>query len=541
MSSAPSALSNRQIARAAITVLLGFLASGVLGLIRQSVVTSTFGASAVLDSFAYAQRIPELLFVLVAGGALGSSFIPVFARYLQDKDKTAAWRLASAVMTLALIAASLLALIIALAAPHIVADLITPNAPPELQALTTSLTQIMLLTVPIFSISGLLMGVLNAHQLFMLPALAAAMYNVGQIFGALVLARALPPILIQGEANANIYGLAWGTVIGAALHLAVQLPGLRRVSARIRFLPDFKTPGTRDVLLMMGPRVLGLAVVQINFLVNVALAYPPRMIAGSASVFTQAWQLMFFVLGVVAQSVGTALFPSLSALAAGGDHEGYKDRLASAMRGVLFLALPAAVGLIVLGEPVIRALFERGMWTHEDSMAAAWALSLLAIGMPGHALLEVLARAFYALEDTRTPVFVGVGAMVLNISLSIILVQYIGNPNELARGAFAGLALANSLTTLAEAGVLWLLLRRRIGWPSNARVWNMSARVALAAAGMGVATWLIGRGLAEINVWLQVMIGVPLGIVVFFGLALLLRVNEAHALPAMLMRRFKRS
>ncbi|MBE0690144.1 MAG: polysaccharide biosynthesis C-terminal domain-containing protein, partial [Anaerolineae bacterium] len=332
-----------------------------------------------------------------------------------------------------------------------------------------------------------------------------------------------------------------GTVIGAALHLAVQLPGLRRVSARIRFLPDFKTPGTRDVLLMMGPRVLGLAVVQINFLVNVALAYPPRMIAGSASVFTQAWQLMFFVLGVVAQSVGTALFPSLSALAASGDREGYKDRLASAMRGVLFLALPAAVGLIVLGEPVIRALFERGLWTHEHSTAAAWALSLLAIGMPGHALLEVLARAFYALEDTRTPVFVGVGAMALNIMLSIILVRFVGNPNELARGAFAGLALANSLTTLAEAGVLWLLLRRRIGWANHARVWNTSARVALAAAGMGTVIWLVGRSLSDAGIWLQVTIGVPLGIAVFFALSLLFRVNEAHALPAMLIRRFKRN
>ncbi|MCA9911430.1 MAG: murein biosynthesis integral membrane protein MurJ, partial [Anaerolineae bacterium] len=540
MSLPPTALTNRQIARAAVTVLLGFVASGALGLIRDAVVTSTFGASAVLDSFTYAQRIPELLFVLVAGGALGSSFIPIFARFLQNRDTVGAWRLASAVMTLALLVAALLAIVMALAAQPIVSGLITPDAPAELQNLTTTLTQIMLLTVPIFSVSGLLMGVLNAHQLFTLPALAAAMYNVGQIFGALVLARTLPALVVQGESHANIYGLAWGTVIGAVLHLAVQLPGLRRVSANLRFLPNFNTPGTREVLLMMGPRVLGLAVVQINFLVNVALAYPPRMIAGSASVFTQAWKLMFFVLGPVAQSVGTALFPSLSALAAAGDHDAYKDRLASAMRGVLFLALPAAVGLIVLGEPVIRVLFERGLWTFEHSVAAAWALSLLAIGMPGHALLEVLARAFYALEDTRTPVFVGVAAMIVNITLSIILVRFVGNPDELARGAFAGLALANSLTTLLESGVLWLLLRRRIGWKDDAGVMSTSVRVALAAAGMGALIWWVMGYLSGNSVWVQVIIGVPLGIAVFFGLALLLRVNEASALPTLLLRRFKR-
>lgn len=541
MSLPPAALTNRQIARAAVTVLLGFVASGALGLIRDAVVTSTFGASAVLDSFAYAQRIPELLFVLVAGGALGSSFIPIFARFLQKSDTVGAWRLASAVMTLALLTAALLAIVMALAAQSIVSGLITPDAPAELRDLTTALTQIMLLTVPIFSVSGLLMGVLNAHQLFTLPALAAAMYNVGQIFGALVLARVLPALVIQGESHANIYGLAWGTVIGAVLHLAVQLPGLRRVGAHFSFLPNFNTPGTREVLLMMGPRVLGLAVVQINFLVNVALAYPPRMIAGSASVFTQAWKLMFFVLGPVAQSVGTALFPSLSALAAAGDHDGYKDRLASAMRGVLFLALPAAVGLIVLGEPVIRVLFERGLWTFEHSVAAAWALSLLAIGMPGHALLEVLARAFYALEDTRTPVFVGVVAMIVNITLSIILVRFVGNPDELARGAFAGLALANSLTTLLESGVLWLLLRRRIGWKDDAGVMSTSIRIAFAAVGMGVLIWWVMGNLSINSVWMQVIIGVPLGIAVFFGLALLLRVNEASALPALLLRRFKRS
>jgi putative peptidoglycan lipid II flippase len=501
-----SPLTTRQIARAALVVLLGFLASGILGLFRSSVIASTFGATAILDAYVAAQRIPEMLFVLVAGGALGSSFIPVFARYLQADDQPGAWRLASAVMTIALLAAALLAAVIALLAPQIVTSVIAPDSTPELQQLTADLMRIMLLTVPIFSVSGLLMGILNAHQSFTLPALAAAMYNIGQIIGALLISHALPVLTIDGQTSANVYGLAWGVVLGAALHLLIQLPGLRRVPARLRPLASLATPGAREVLTLMLPRVLGLAVVQINFIVNVALALPPRMVEGSVTAFSYAWTLMFFALGIVAQSVGTALFPSLSALAAAGDMDGYRERLVSAVKGVLFLALPAAVGLVVLGEPVIRALFERNAWTLEHSRATAWALAFLAVGVAGHALLELLSRAFYALADTWTPVSIGIASMVSNIVLSLLLIRSIGDPNDLARGAFAGLALANSVTTLAEAAV----------W--------------------GLLTLLNGAG-----AWVQTLVGGAAGVVAFFGLALLLRADEARTLPGIVLRRFRRS
>jgi putative peptidoglycan lipid II flippase len=535
-----SALSNRQIARAALVVLLGFAASGILGLVRQAVISSTFGASAALDSFYAAQRIPEMLFVLVAGGALGSSFIPVFARLLQREDHGAAWRLASAVMTIALLAAAGLALLIALLAPPIVTTVLAPDAPAELQDLTTNLTRIMLLTVPIFAVSGLLMGILNAQQSFTLPALAAAMYNVGQIVGAVVLSRALPSISVGGETGVNIYGLAWGAVLGAVLHLAIQLPGLRGIGARLRALADWRAEGAREVLLLMLPRVVGLGVVQINFLVNVALAYPPRMVEGSVSAFTQAWQLMFFVLGIVAQSVGTALFPSLSALAAAGNLDGFRERLSDAVRGVLFLALPAGVGLVVLGEAVIRALFERGAWTAEDTQGTAWALAFLAIGIAGHALLELLSRAFYALEDTRTPVMIGVLSMVANIVLSLVFVRLIGDPASLARGAFAGLALANSVTTLAEAAVLWLLLRRRVGVLDDRAVLISIGRAALAAAVMGIlVAWLVGV-LAGAGAWAQVSVGAAAGGAAYFALALLLGASEARRIPMLVLSRFRR-
>lgn len=526
------ALSNAQIIRAALVVLLGFLASGVLGVVRTAVFSAQFGAGVELDAFYAAQRIPEVLFTLVAGGALGSSFIPVFARFLAADDDDGAWRLASAVMTLSALAALLLAIVGILLAPLLVSTVIFPGRPPDQQALVTSLTRLMLVTTVIFSVSGLLMGILNAHQRFLFPALALSMNNIGLIVGALLIAPALEPRPVQIGA-ANVYGLAWGAILGAGLHLLVQLPGLVAIRARLRPLADWRVAGVREVLTLMGPRVLGLSVVQINFVVN--LAFASTMIVGSIAVFQTAWGLMFFVLGIIAQSMGTAVFPTLSALAARGDMDGYRERLSSAMRSILFLAFPASVGLIVLGTPVIAMLYERGAWTHEDTLGTAWALSFLALGIAGHGLLEVLSRAFYALSDTWTPVRIGIAAMVTNIILSVTFIQFMGDPESLARGPFAGLALANSLTTLLEAAVLWHLLRKRVNGIDNAYVLDGAGRALIAALGMGVAVWGVRLLLVDAGSALQALAGAGGGVLVFFALAALLRLDEVRLLTRRLL------
>jgi putative peptidoglycan lipid II flippase len=555
------ALSNSQIARAAIVVLVGFVASGVLGLVRTAVFSGTFGASSELDAFYAAQRIPEMLFTLVAGGALGSSFIPVFARFLAKEDNDGAWRLASATMTFSALAAALLAIILVVLAPVLVPALLVPGKGPDQQSITVTLAQIMLATTFIFSISGLIMGILNAHQMFMLPALALSMNNIGLIFGALVIARILPPstelflsnlttqyehgggsLAINGPlwaarelGKANIYGLAAGAILGALLHLAIQLPGLPRVRAKLRPLLRWRTEGLREVLTLMGPRVLGLGIVQINFAVNIAFA--STMIAGSLTALNTAWFLTFFTLGIIAQSVGTAVFPTLSALAAEGDTARFRQRLSSAMRAVLFLALPATAGLIVLGQTVIGVLFERGAWTALDTRATAWALSFYALGIAGHSLLEVLSRAFYALSDTWTPVRIGVAAIVGNIALSALFIRFIGEAGNLARGPFAGLALANTLTTLVEAAALWWLLNRRMTGINDRHVLDGAARALLAAAGMGIVVWLLVGALKDYGALITAMAGGGAGVSAFFGLALLLRIDEARTIPALLLRR----
>src|SRR5690606_38141719 len=354
----------------------------------------------------------------------------------------------------------------------------------------------------------------------------------------------LTPVFVNALADtmppdtAGTYGLAVGAILGAVLHLAIQLPGLPRIGAKLRFLPDPHVPGVRDVLVLMLPRVLGLAVVQINFLVNVNLA--SGMGSGSQTALTTAWVLMFFALGVIAQSMGTALFPSLSALAAQKDIDGFKDRLANALRGVLFLAFPATVGMIMLSQPAISVLFERGEWTAESTAATAWALSFFALGIAGHALLEVLSRAFYALEDTKTPVLIGVASMVANIVLSLIFIRFIGDPDSLSRGPFAGLALSNSVTTLLEAIALWLRLRRRIGTIQVQFVLNGATKSLIAAAGMGIGVWLVAQALAGQSALIVVIVGAGVGLVAFFALAFALGIEEARTVPMMVLRRVRR-
>lgn len=453
------ALDNRQVIEKALIVLFGFLASGLLGFVRAAVLGGQFGTSAAHDAFVAAQQIPETVFALVAGGALGSSFIPIYAKY-RRQDPAQAWRLASAVMTLSALAAALLGLLVALFAPQLVHIALLPGRPAEERQLAAEMVRLMMLTPFIFSISGLVMGILQSHAAFWLPAIAISMNHIGIMIGALVIAPLLPAHPNVGQVgDLNVMGLAYGAVLSAVLHLAAQLPGLHRVKAKLFPLLSWRVPGVTDVLRLMGPRVLGLAVVHVNFHVNVILM--SNMIEGSLVALKMAFTLMFFAVGIIGQSIGSAVFPTLAALGAAGDIDGFKDRLAAAARNTLFLSVPATAALILLGEPLV-SLFERGEWTAESTAATAWALAFYAIGIAGFTLLEVLSRAFYALEDTRTPVAAGILAMFANIALSLGFIQFIGDPADLARGAFAGLALANAVTTICESLALWWLMRRRL-------------------------------------------------------------------------------
>jgi putative peptidoglycan lipid II flippase len=524
-----SGLSINQIARAAGVVMLSYVLTGVLGIVRQAAIGAHFGLGSDLDAYNAANRVSETLFTLISGGALSSAFIPVFSRFLNRDDQRGAWQLASVVATVIGVVGLILTLLAIVFAGPMVSTLLIPQADAAQQALTIRLMRPMLGTVVIFGLSGLSMAILNAHHRFLAAALAPSLYNGGLIVGALIFA----PLW-------GIDGLALGTLLGAVLHLGIQLPTLWRLpGARARLQPNLavRSEGVSDVLRLMLPRVLGLGVVQINFWVNAALT--SGMTAGSLTALTASFALLFTVLGVLGQSVGTAVFPTLAALNAGSETDTFRRVLGSALRGVLFMSIPATVGLIVLATPLVATIYQRGAWTATSTEATAWALRWYTIGLVGFALQEVLARAFYALNDTLTPVIIGVVGVVLNIALSLTLIHVVQGADPV-QGPFGGLALANALATIIESVALWLLVRRQIGGSGDRLIMLAALRTLLAALGMGVVVYGVVRLLSDSAPFITLIAGAVVGALVFELLALLLGLEEARSIPGAVLRRVRR-
>ena len=520
----------RQIARAAGIVMAAFALSNVTGLVRQILISRAFGTGADLDALYAAQRLTDVLFNLVAGGALASAFIPTFTGFLDQGDSEGAWRLASGVLNLVFIVLVAVSVPAWLLAQPLVTFVLARGFSPTEQALTADLLRIVLLAPAIFGVSGLLMGILNAHQHFLLPALATSLLWVGMIFGLLVWVPSL-----------GIYGLAWGYVLGAALHLLVQVPGVLRLAAAqgagARYWPDLglSNAAVREVIRLMGPRLVGVAAVQINFLVTTSLA--SYMIGGSVSSITYAWQIFTMPQVVIAQGIAIAALPTFSAMAARGELNAMRASLADTLRGILFLALPATVGLFALRAPVVAMLFQGRRFDAESTALVAWALAWFTLGLAGHSVVEIVSRAYYAVRDTRTPVIIGAAAMLLNIALSFALAPLFTRLGWQPNG---GLALANTLaTTLEGLGLMWWM-RQRLNGLALTRVWDGLLRTALAAAFMGaiLALWL--RAADGRSAWIVGLGGVALGGLAFAAAAFALRVPETRLLPKMVFDRLRR-
>lgn len=520
---------NRQIARAAGTVMFAILLGQMAGLLRGVLVARAFGASPELDAFFAANRVSETLFLLVAGGALGSAFIPTFTGLLAKEEKVSAWRLASSIANAVTLTLSLLAALLAVFAPQVVRYALAPGfaADPELFSLTVSLLRIQLISAVLFGLGGLIVGILNAHQIFLIPALTPALYQLGIIFGAVFLAPSM-----------GIYGLAWGVVIGAGFYLVVQLPSLAKVVTghwslgTYSFSLGLNNPLTRQVFLLMGPRLLGVAVVQLNFWVNTWLA--SRMMPGSVTGLYYGFSLMIMAQAAIAQSVAIAAMPTFSAQHALGKMDEMRSSLASSLRGVILLALPASVGLIVLREPIISLLYQRGEFDERSVQIVAWALLWYAAGLLGHSIMEVLTRAFYAQQDTKTPVIIGTIAMTLNIVFSIAFSRWFASIGWMPHG---GLALANSLATALEAIALFVVMRKRLNGIEGGHILRGAIPSLIASAGMMLMLFgLLAYG-SSLSVWALVPAGVIVGGAAYFGILAALRVPELrHVINEMLKR-----
>lgn len=503
--------------------MAAFLLSNLTGLVRQILIAQAFGTNRALDAFTVAQRFPGILFDLVAGGALASAFVPAFTTLLTRDQRASAWRLASGVLTLAALLLALISAISAGLAPSVI-RWIGAGLPPAEQALAADLLRILLLAPTIFGVSGLLMGILNAHQHFLLPALAPSFYWLGMIFG-----------LVVWVPTQGVHGLAWGAVLGAGLHLAVQLPGLRGLpERRLRLSLDLGNPAVREVIRLMGPRLLGVAAVQLNFVVNTALA---SYLAGGASALEYAWRIFTMPQVIIAQGIAIAALPAFSTMAARGETGAIRASLADTLRLVLFLTLPATIGLLLLGEPVIALFFQRGRFDAASTALVAWALTFYTLGLVSHSVVEIVARAYYALKDTWTPVWVGASAMGINLGLSLALAAGF---TQLGWAPHGGLALANTLATTAEMIVLVVLMRRRLGGLALGRLWPGVWRAALAAGVMGAGglAWLAGT--AGASPWVIGLGGVAVLGAVFWLTAYALGSPDARQLPDLALKRLRR-
>jgi len=515
--------------------MLAFAAAKLLSLLQTLIIAQVFGVGKELDAYVAANRIPELIVILISGGALTHAFIPVFSGQLARGDKHGAWRLASHLINTVFVLALLLSAVVFLGAPWLVRQLVAPGFDLGTAAVTVDMMRILLLSTIIFSISGIFSGILNSHQHFLLPALAPILYDIGILFGVLWL---LPRM--------GVYGIAIGAVIGAALHFAIQVPGLLVYGMRWQLELGWRNPELYRVIRLMLPRIAGLGVFSLNFLVMNNIA--SRLGAGSVSALDWGWRLMQIPQTLIGTAMGIVIFPTLAALSELQDSAGKRGAMSGALRFILVSSIPCAVGLIVLGRPLI-GLLERGAFDTAASALVYSTLTMFTLGLIVHSALEVVARSFYADKDTLTPLFAALGGALINYIGAYLLsdvarvdASSLHNaivPSLLALGYapivgnVSGLALANSLGVIFEVLVLlWLLQRRWRGIHEHALartlVKSLAAALIMAAAIVLLdALWqlaLPGEGLA----WdiAQLALQGAVGLLVYLLAAACLRMDE---------------
>lgn len=520
-------MSNRQVARNATIVMIGIFISRVLGLVRERAVAQVFGRTLETDAYFAAFAIPDLMYYLLVGGALSAAFIPVFTSYLAKDDEETAWHVASTFITvtvLLLLAFTIFGEIFAAK----LAPLVAYDYSGSQLALLVRLMRIVFPAVLFTALAGLEMGVLNSYQHFTAPAVGPILYNLGIILGA----YALGPRM-------GIYGMALGLVAGAFSNFAIQLPTMLKFSRAYRPNLDLRHPGIRQIGILMFPAMIGLSVNQLNLMIGQNLA--SGLVEGSITALRLANRLMQFPLGVFAMGISTAIFPLLTRLAATEARGELKRTYSLGLRTVLIITIPAAVGLFVLGEPIVRLLFETGEFTPQDTQATAFALFFYALSLPALSGIQLTSKMFYALYEPQVPVKIGILSIVVNTGLSLIFLRWTG----LEHG---GLALASTVATTINFVVYLFLLRQRLGSIDGTRIGSSVLKSIVASLVMGLvvygtSNWVgnwVSVGTARGKV-LQVCLPMLVGVGVYGLFLLLFRMEELEFLLGALKRRRKQS
>jgi len=471
--------------RQATFILTGaFVVSRVFGLVRTLLFAFVFGAGATSDAYIQAFYIPDFIFNIVAGGALTSAFIPVFTKYMVgDNDEKTAWHVASAALNLAIAIMMVLALIAIIFAGQII-PLYNPK--PALMSpqdyavhinLIISLARIMLLQAIILGGGVIVTSVLNARQNFLLPAIGSVLYNVGIIIGL------MPGVFLAYFAQRNditaAYAATWGVVLGAALQVAIQVPGLVKVGMRYTFTFDWRHPGVIQVGRMMVPRVINAAMLYFSIFVDrflityLGVSFVAVAASGLVTQYYQALQILLLPLGIFGMAVSTAAFPTLAENVAKERFDRYRSIIQETLRSILFMSIPSSVGLIVLGLPIVQVLLEHGRYDLQSAVFTTFPLAGFAVGLAGLASVEILTRAFYALRDSLTPVIL--------INIAIWGLQW---------GTFA-LAFSTSIAGTLEAAVLLWILNQRVGGLQLRLMANFIGRILLASLAMGAGLLIL--------------------------------------------------
>lgn len=545
------------VARSAGIVSIAVMFSRVLGLIREMIFARYFGAGFLMDAYVVAFRIPNVLRDLFAEGALSVAFVKVFTDYQVNKGEKDAWRLASLVLNLLAVILSLVCIVGIIFARQFV-DLVADGFSPEKAALATTLTQIMFPFILLVALAAVAMGVLNTKGVFGIPASASTVFNIVSIIFGLGLAYWLSGggWLNSGDKNAvpdnasqwAMIGMSIGTLIGGAAQFFMQVPSLFKVGFRFSPVLSLIDPGIKKVAALMAPAIIGTSAVQVNVLIN---TYFVSNIEGAQGWLNFGFRLMQLPIGVFGVAVGTAAIPVMSRLASEGKIKDLRDTVSSSMNLVFLMTLPSACGLIVLGEPIIRLIYERGKFDAAATTMTAAALAGYSIGLTGYAAIKILSPAFYALDDAKTPMLVAVASIAVNFAGSYGLREWLsqyGVSAEAPHGyGHVGVALATSIVAIVNFLALALILRKRIRRLNGRDIFYSFAKIAVASVVLSVVCYFSYHfmvdqfGVSGLPLRLaEAFVPIGLGGIAFVIVAKLLRVTELEQAFGLVRRKFGR-
>lgn len=522
--------SQKQIIRSTVVVMMGFLLTKSISLVQTIIIASEFGAGAEYDTFVQGNTLPEQIIRLIGGGALTVAFLPAFSALLNKDNTEGAWRLASQVFNTLLVVASTTSLITFIFADPLVEHIIAPGMPPSDMPQTANILRILSVAAIIFSVSGIVSGVLHGHNHFLLPVLAPVFLDIGLLFGVIFLTGPF-----------GIYGLAWGTFIGSIMHIGIQIPGLIRF--KFSWMPNlgWRDPELWHIVRLMIPRVLiGLA-----FTINILAINRVNSFLGEGAASAFSWGIRFMDVpqALIGTAIGTVIFPTLAALSASGKETERRNAFAAVMRFIIVASIPATAGLVMVSYPVLRLLF-----TEYESAIIYTVIQIMSLAIIIQSLHEVLTRSFYAQEDTVRPLIFSIVATVVTVLLVVVgyAIFLAQDPPLWSPLAVGFPALAYVVSFLVEVILLTIVLRRRWGDIALPELVNTGLQTLIATGVMVIAVLLATIGMAQLgldelttgNILIQVVVRIGVGVVAFGIAGWLLRIAEIRDLP-MLLRQWR--